>query len=412
MSAYRAWAEIDLDALAHNLAVIRRRAGSGVRVMLVVKADAYGHGAIAIANHAIRCGVAAFGVGTSAEALELRASGIRLPILVLGTIIEEEAPDALRHGVHIALHSFDRCAMLQDLAKRLGIQGNVHLNVDTGMGRLGVLPGRAVELLRTIRESSHLDLAGVMSHVSATEGAFAASTSEQARAFERVLREARSEQLLRGWIHLANSASIFTDLRPIYDTVRPGISAYGILPCDLPGAGDLRPVMSLKSQIVFMKDVPPGTPVGYGSTWRAERLTRVATLPLGYDDGVSWRLSNRGEVLVAGRRAPIIGRISMDYTTIDVTHIPGAKVGDVATLIGTDDGETISVEEVARRSDTVSYEVVCAVGKRVRRTYVGGAEGDLPGQAHVRSGLARWTHRPDALPAQASQAARRQGLAP
>jgi alanine racemase len=412
VSAYRAWAEIDLDALTHNLAVIRRRAGSGVRVMLVVKADAYGHGAVAVANHAIRCGVAAFGVGTSAEALELRASGIRLPILVLGTIIEEEAPDALRHGVHIALHSFDRCAMLQDLAKRLGLPGRVHLNVDTGMGRLGVLPGRAVELLRTIRASSHLDLAGVMSHVSAPEGALAGSTSEQARAFERVLREARSEQLLRGWIHLANSASIFTDLRPIYDTVRPGISAYGILPCDLPGAGDLRPVLSLKSQIVFMKDVPAGTPVGYASTWRADRVTRVATLPLGYDDGVSWRLSNRGEVLVCGRRAPIIGRISMDYTTIDVTHIPGAKVGDVATLLGTDGGETISVEEVARRSDTISYEVVCAVGKRVRRTYVGGSEIDLPHQAHPRAGSAKWAHRPIAPPARAPDPARRPGLAP
>lgn len=412
MSAYRAWAEIDLDALTHNLAVIRRRAGTGVRIMLVVKADAYGHGAIAIANHAIRCGVGAFGVGTSAEALELRASGIRLPILVLGTIIEDEASDALRHNVHIALHSFDRCAMLQDRAARLGLQGKVHLNVDTGMGRLGVLPGRAVELLRTIRESSHLELAGVMSHVSAAEGALAASTSEQARAFERVLREARAEQLLRGWIHLANSASIFTDLRPIYDTVRPGISAYGILPCDLPGAGDLRPVMSLKSQIVFMKDVPPGTPVGYGSTWRAERPTRVATLPLGYDDGVSWRLSNRGEVLVAGRRAPIIGRISMDYTTIDVTHIPGAKVGDVATLVGTDDGETISVEEVARRSDTIAYEVVCAVGKRVCRTYVGGAEIDVPGQAHARPGFAKWMNRPDSFPAAAPPVARRPGFVP
>lgn len=412
MSAYRAWAEIDLDALTHNLAVIRRRAGPGVRIMLVVKADAYGHGAIAVANHAIRCGVGAFGVGTSAEALELRASGIRLPILVLGTIIEDEASDALRNDVHIALHSFDRCAMLQDLAGRLGLQGKVHLNVDTGMGRLGVLPGRAVELLATIRASSHLELAGVMSHVSAADGALAASTSEQARAFERVLREARAQQLLRGWIHLANSASIFTDLRPIYDTVRPGISAYGILPCDLPGAGDLRPVMSLKSQIVFMKDVPPGTPVGYGSTWRAERPTRVATLPLGYDDGVSWRLSNRGEVLVTGRRAPIIGRISMDYTTIDVTHIPGAKVGDIATLVGTDGGETISVEEVARRSDTIAYEVVCAVGKRVCRTYVGGAELDVPGQAHARPGLAKWMNRPDSSPAPAPPAPRRPGFVP
>ena len=390
MSAYRVWAEIDLDAMTHNLAVIRRKAGPGVRIVLVVKADAYGHGAVAVANHAVRCGVAALGVGTSAEALELRASGIRLPILVLGTIIEDEARDCLRHGIELALHSSDRCALLQELAKRLGQKARVHLNVDTGMGRLGVLPGRALELLRAIRGSSHLELAGVMSHISAPEGAFSSTTSEQARLFENVLRLARKENLLQGWIHLANSASVFTDLRPRYDTVRPGISAYGILSPDLPGSGDLRPVMSLRSQVVFMKDLPAGANVGYGSTWTAERTTRVATLPVGYDDGVSWRLSNRGEVLVNGRRAPVIGRISMDYMTIDVTEVPGAKVGDLVTLIGTDGGETIGVDEVARLAETISYEIVCAVGKRVRRTYVGGTEIELP--------IQRAPDRPGVLP--------------
>jgi len=301
-----------------------------------------------------------------------------------------EARDCLRHGIELALHSSDRCALLQELAKRLGQKARVHLNVDTGMGRLGVLPGRALELLRAIRGSSHLELAGVMSHISAPEGAFSSTTSEQARLFENVLRLARKENLLQGWIHLANSASVFTDLRPRYDTVRPGISAYGILSPDLPGSGDLRPVMSLRSQVVFMKDLPAGANVGYGSTWTAERTTRVATLPVGYDDGVSWRLSNRGEVLVNGRRAPVIGRISMDYMTIDVTQVPGAKVGDLVTLIGTDGGETIGVDEVARLAETISYEIVCAVGKRVRRTYVGGTEIELP--------IQRAPDRPGVLP--------------
>jgi alanine racemase len=380
VSAYRVWAEIDLDALTHNLAVIRARAGAGVRVMLVVKADAYGHGAIAVGNHAVRCGIAALGVGTSAEALELRQSGLRVPILVLGTIIDEEAADALRHDVHIALHSSDRRAMIQDLAKRLGLRAKVHLNVDTGMGRLGVLPGRAIELLREIRSSSHLELCGTMTHVSAPDGALSASTAEQGRLFESVLREAREQKLLRGWIHMANSASMFTGMRPRYDTVRPGISAYGILPSDLPGAGELRPVMSLKSQVVFLKDIPRGAPVGYASTWRAEQPTRIATLPVGYDDGVPWRVANRAEVLVRGTRAPVIGRISMDYTTIDVGHIRGVKVGDTATLIGTDGGQSISVEEVACHADTIAYEITCSVGKRVKRTYVGGAEIELPNQ--------------------------------
>ena len=387
MEAYRVKAEIDLDALQHNLRVIRQRAGPGVRVMLVVKADAYGHGARAIANHALRCGIESLGVGTSAEALELRGDGIRAPILVLGTIIDDEERDCLRHRVQIALHSTDRRARIQELASELGLRAQVHLNVDTGMGRLGVLPGRALDLLREIRGSASLDLCGVMTHVSAAEGALADSTREQARSFEAVLRQARAEQLLRGSIHMANSAALFTSLRPLYDTVRPGISAYGILNSDLPGSGELKPVLSLRTQIVFLKDVPAGTPIGYSSTWRAERPTRIATLPVGYHDGVPWRLSNCGEVLVRGRRAPIVGRVTMDYITIDVGHIPGAAVGDTATLIGSDGHETITVEEVAQKAGTIAYEVTCSVGRRVQRLYHGGENLELASQraAEVRT---------------------------
>jgi alanine racemase len=179
---------------------------------------------------------------------------------------------------------------------------------------------------------------------------------------------------------MANSAALFTSLRPLYDTVRPGISAYGILNADLPGSGELKPVLSLRTQIVFLKDVPAGTPIGYSSTWRAERPTRIATLPVGYHDGVPWRLSNCGEVLVRGRRAPIVGRVTMDYITIDVGHIPGAAVGDTATLIGSDGHETITVEEVAQKAGTIAYEVTCSVGRRVQRLYLGGENLELASQ--------------------------------
>ncbi len=385
MNAYRVWADIDLDALTHNLAVIRRRAGAGVRVMLVVKADAYGHGAVAIAHHAVRCGVAAFGVGSSAEALELRQAGIRLPILVLGTIVDDEAVDCLRNDVHLALHSSDRLAMIQDLSRSLGVRAKVHLNIDTGMGRLGVLPQRALDLLREIRAARHLELAGIMTHVSAADGARSASTHEQQRLFETVLRDGRAEGLISGWIHMANSASVFTEMRPRYDTVRPGISAYGVLPGDMPGSDELKPAMSLLSQIVFLKDIPADYPVGYSSTWRSERPTRIATLPVGYNDGMSWRLGNKGEVIVRGTRAPIVGRISMDYTTIDVGHIGGAKVGDIVTLIGSDGHETISAEELARKADTIAYEITCNVGKRVRRTYRGGSDVLVPAQSALHA---------------------------
>lgn len=381
MESYRVWAEIDLDALTRNLAAIRRRAGPGVRVMLVVKADAYGHGAVAIAHHALRAGVGALGVGTSAEALELRRSGLRVPILVLGTIVDDEAGAILRNHVHVGLHSLDRAAMLQDLGARLGVPARVHVNVDTGMGRLGVSPSRALDLLAAVDRASHLELAGLMTHFSAPQGFGSDSSAEQLRRFEAVLAAARPRGLLRGWIHAANSAALFTAPGPLYDTVRPGIAAYGILPGDLPGSGELEPVMSLRSQVVFLKDLPAGAPVGYGSTWRAPRPTRLATIPVGYHDGLSWRLSNRGEVLVRGRRAPIVGSISMDYTTVDVGHLPGVAVGDTVTFIGRDGDARIAVEDLARWAGTIPYEVTCSIGDRVERVHRGGEALEVPGQA-------------------------------
>lgn len=354
--------------------------------MLVVKADAYGHGAVAMAHHAVRCGISALGVGTSAEALELRQAGIRLPILVLGTIVEAEAASAVRHGIEIGLHASDRCHALQELACRLGVRARVHLNIDTGMGRLGVLPSRALDLLREIHSASHLELAGIMTHISAPEGGLSPTSAEQLDVFSEVIEDAREEDLVQGWIHVCNSASLFTGLSPQYDTVRPGISAYGILPDEVPAASRLEPVMSLHSQVIFLKDLPAGAPVGYGSTWRAEKPTRIATLPIGYDDGLPWRVGNRGEVLVRGERAPIVGRVSMDYTTIDVGHIPEVAVGDRATLIGSQASESISVKEVARHAGTIPYEITCGISRRVARIYLGGENVEIPAQAQPQAG--------------------------
>jgi len=380
---YRVWAEIDLDALSSNLAEISRRAGPGVGTMLVVKADAYGHGAVAIAHHAVRCGVSGFGVGTSAEALELRLSGIRHPILVLGTVVDGEVPALLGHGVEIGLHSIDRAHKLQAQGSQAGLFARVHVNIDTGMSRLGVRPQKALELLRAVHEASHLELAGVMTHISSSEGALDPRTDEQVRIFDEALDAARAEGIELGQVHISNSAALFTGLQPLHDLVRPGISAFGILPGELPGSEELKPVLSLKSQIVFLKDVPNGRGVGYGSTWRARGDRRIATVPVGYNDGVSWRLSNRGEVLVRGQRAPIVGRVSMDYTTIDVTEIPQVSVEDVVTFIGADGENRIGVEEIAGLAETIAYEITCAVGRRVQRICVGGHDLILPSQRPV-----------------------------
>ncbi len=374
MDAYRAWAEIDLDALTHNLSEIRARLEPRVRVMLVVKADAYGHGAVAIAHHALRCGVNAFGVGTSGEALELRKSGVRARILVLGTILDEEASAALRHGIEIGLHSSDRARSLDDLAGRLGARARVHLKIDTGLGRLGVLPSKALELLELVHASPNLELAGVMTHMAAADGMNDEFTREQLRVFEEVLSVARARGLLRGWVHAANSSCVFSGIHPQYDCVRPGISAYGVLPGSMRSAEVLRPVLSLHSQVIFLKDVPAGAKVGYSGTWTAPVATRIATLPVGYNDGLAWRLGNKGHVLVRGKRAPIVGRVSMDYTSIDVGHIPGVCVGDRATLVGEQGAERITLEDLAEQVGTIAYELSCAVGKRVERIYKGGEE--------------------------------------
>lgn len=378
MDAHRAWTEIDLDALAHNLARIRARVAPGTALILVVKADAYGHGAVAVAHRALACGVEALGVGTSAEALELRAAGILAPVLVLGTIVDEEASLCLRNGVHIALHSGDRARSLSDLAERLGTRAKVHLKVDTGMGRLGVRPERALELLESVRGSRHLELSGFMTHVAAPEGGNDATAIEQLALFDALVRRARAAGHALGCVHAANSACVFTDLGTHYDAVRPGLAAYGILPEGLGAAEELRPVLSLHSQVVFLKDVPPGSAVGYAGTWRAARTTRVATLPIGYSDGLCWRLGNQGEVLVRGVRAPIIGRVSMDYATIDVTDIPGVAVGDRVTVIGRQGEQQIGLAELAERAGTVPYEIACSVGRRVARTFRGDSRG-LPG---------------------------------
>ena len=368
------WADIDLDAFASNMGQIRARVGPDIAIMLVVKADAYGHGAVAISHCALRHGASALGVGTSAEALELRRSGIRAPILVLGTIVDDEANACLVHEIQVALHSSDRCQMLEDLAARLGLIARVHLKIDTGMGRLGVLPERALPLLEQIRASRHMRLCGVMTHMSSTLGADDEVTIRQLARFREVIDEARRRNLLAGWIHAANSACLFTGLDPMFDAVRPGISAYGVLPDGLPGAADLEPVMSLRSQVVFLKDFAEDSPVGYGGTWKATKPTRIATLPIGYNDGVPWRLGNNGSVLVRGERARIVGRVSMDYTTIDVGHIPGVSVGDRVTFFGRDADEQITLEEVAKQAGTIPYEITCSVGRRVERIFRGGTD--------------------------------------
>lgn len=388
MERVRCWAEIDLDAFESNLDRIARAAGGTAQVLLVVKADAYGHGAVELARAAAARGVEQFCVATIDEARELRRAGLGGRILLLGTLLDEEAEAALEHGVEIGVHSTDRCRALDALARRRDTRVRVHLNVDTGMGRLGVPPARAHALVRELDELAGLELAGLMTHVAACDGLRDPRGREQYARFDQLLASLRAAGRSLPLVHAANSACLFTtgedpagglpSLPPgVARAARPGIAALGMLPAHLVEGAPLRPVLSLFTRVVFFKDVPAGTPVGYDSTWVAERDSRIATLPIGYHDGLAWRAGNRAEVLVAGRRAPIVGRVSMDYTTIDVTDVPGVSVGDEVVVLGRQDGahgsDAIGAVELAEACGTIPYEVTCQIGRRVPRLTLRGS---------------------------------------
>jgi len=338
-------------------------------VMAVVKADAYGHDALAVARHLQDLpGVWGFGVGDSHEALALREGKITSPILILGAIIEDEIGRVLENDISVCVHSNRRVERLNREALRQGRRLKVHLMVDTGMGRLGVPFEKAAAAAGRIADAAGLEFAGVATHYSSTHDPNDPFTLQQLERFleikERLARAGISPEIF----HASNSAAIFSRLDAHFNVVRPGISLYGISPSEAQSAGVvLKPVLSFRTQVVFMKDMPAGAPVGYNRGHVTNRRTRIATLPIGYNDGYAFRLSGRGQVLIRGRRAPVVGAVSMDYTMVDIGHIRGVEVGDLVTLIGRDGGESISVEEMAATVGTIPYEITCAIGKRVRR---------------------------------------------
>ncbi|MCH2100979.1 MAG: alanine racemase [Planctomycetes bacterium] len=367
---HRAWARIDLTAFRENLAVARALAGSA-RVWPVLKANAYGHGARRLALACADEGVERIGVGDSGEALELREAGVRVPLLVLGAVIDAELPALLRHDIEVGVHSEGRARALGAFARKQGRLLGVHLKIDTGMTRLGVLPEAALRVARTIASEPGLSLRGVMTHFAARDGMQSGRSLEQQQSFQSTITQIRAAGIEVPAVHGANSAALFSGLRPLGDAVRPGIALLGILPHELTAAHTLRPVLSLHAQIVFLKDIPAGQAVGYDGQWIASRPTRLATLPIGYADGVPYRLGTSGQasVLVHGRHCPIVGAISMDYCTIDVGHVPGIKVGDTATIIGQDGNECLGAQKIADVAGTIPYEVTCSIGARVQRVY-------------------------------------------
>ncbi|MHC4940175.1 MAG: alanine racemase [Planctomycetota bacterium] len=368
MQSRRVWAEVDLDAISRNLQRLRFLAGSNRRVMAIVKANAYGHGAVPVAWHLASQGVDMLGVGDSQEAIELRHAGISIPIVILGAIVPGEMTAVVAHDVEVTVHSGERVRLLEREARRANRRVRVHLKVDTGMGRLGCSPGRAAELAAIIDQSEFLDFVGLCTHFSSVGAQPDEFTQGQVALFESVSRSIAEAGVPLPARHASASAAALTRVASHLDMIRPGLALYGVGPDPALQEG-LAPALALKTQVIFLKDLPAGAPVGYGREHTTSQATRIATLPVGYNDGYPWRLKDRGEVLLHGKRAPVIGRVSMDYLSVDVGRVPGACVGDEVTLLGTSGDRTISAFELAERSGTIPYEILTRIGKRVVRVY-------------------------------------------
>ena len=367
---YRSWVEVDLDNFIGNLKEIKRLIGPQVDFMQVVKADAYGHGAIEISNIALKKGARMLGVANADEGVQLRISGIEAPIVILGPSTVVEIEQIIKYNL---TPSVSDAAFAKKLNKALEKSGHtlpVHIEVDTGMGRGGTIYSKALKLILEISTMPNIMLEGIFSHLASSE-VIIPHNKYQGRLFNDLLADLKRLNIIIPIRHIDNSGAIINYPEFKLNMVRPGIMTYGIYPSpENQSKAKLAPVMSFKTSVVLLKSFPAGYGIGYNSTFVTARQTRIATIPVGYGDGYAFILSNQGEALIRGKRAPIVGRVSMDLCAIDVTHIPDCAVGDEVVLLGRQGKEYISANEIAYRAKTISYEVLCALGKRAPRVFI------------------------------------------
>lgn len=369
------YAVVDLDAVAHNVGVLRSVVGSDVELFAVVKANAYGHGAVPVARAALAAGADRLAVGRVDEGIELRRAGIDAPILALSYTLPVEADALVRHDVTATVATVEGARALSHRATAQGKVATAHLKVDTGMGRYGLLPDEVPAFMAQVADLPALSFEGIFTHFSVADAADKGYTRGQFAQFQSVIAALREAGHTFALHHAANSAAAI-DLPETYlDAVRPGIALYGLYPStEVTRQATLRPVLSLVSHVGRVRMLPTGASVGYGRAFIAPRPTRVALVPVGYGDGYHRLLSGRGVVLIRGQRAPIIGRICMDQFMVDVTAIDGVAQDDPVVLIGEQGGAAISAEEVAGWAETINYEVVTALTGRLPRVYVRGGE--------------------------------------
>ncbi len=370
--AFPTWVEIDLDRLGHNLGQIRKSL-AGQKTLLVVKADAYGHGAVDVSREALAAGVEMLGVATLHEGIELRRAGIGAPILILSPCLAGETIEIVEHGLACTVNRAD---FIHDLARAAGAAGtvaSVHLEVDTGMGRSGVMPEAVLPLARLVAAAPELRLEGLYTHFPDADGPNLSFARAQLERFHLIRDSVLAEGIDIPLIHAANSAALARLPGAALDLVRPGLLAYGLKPRGTPPELDVRPVMSFRSRLLQIRDLPQGHPVSYGRTFITPHAMRIGVVAVGYGHGLSRELSNRGEMLVRGTRVPVVGRVTMDMTMVDLDRVPDAVVEDEVVVFGEQVGASISIEEVAAISGTIPYEIICSIGKRVPRVFRRGA---------------------------------------
>jgi len=379
----RSWAEIDMDALAHNMREIRRITSPNSEIAAVVKADAYGHGAIQVAELLLCNGASRLAVSMVDEAVELRRSGITAPILTLGQTDVRRIPEVIEAGLEQTVFSLEFARVLSEQASAAGKTVNIHIKIDTGMNRVGFLPSEeSYEDILTISRLPGIWVEGIFSHFAVADTPDDEYTRRQFSTFMEALEILEKRGLSVPVRHICNSAGLLRFKEMHLDMVRAGLVIYGMIPpgCPSPYTDvDLRPAMSLKSSVVLVKSIEEGQTVSYGRRFTAGRESRVVTIPIGYADGYARRLSNRASALLHGQRVPVIGTVCMDMTMLDVTDLSEAvQVGDEAVLFGKQkiNGKDfyLSVDEIADLLDTVNYEITCLVGKRVPRAYVSNGE--------------------------------------
>ena len=379
------WAAIDLKAISHNISQIKKNLNPASRLMAVVKANAYGHGLLEIAGHAAAKNADALGVARLSEAIQIRESGIDTPILIFGHTPPEFAEKLINYDITQTIWSLQAARFFSEIAQSVKKKIKAHLNVDTGMGRLGILPGDIREGAETGHISKDsldevesmcslpgIDLEGIYTHFATADHADKTSAHRQFEIFIDFINHLKKRKIDFKFRHAANSAAIIDMPDTHLDMVRAGISIYGHYPSDYVNKKKiaLKPAMTLKSKIIYLKKVKAGFKISYGATAETSRPTTIATVPTGYGDGYSRLLSSKGKMIVCGCPAPVIGRICMDQTMLDVGDIPGVQLGDEVVVFGRQGNVSISAEEIAKDINTISYEVLSIISQRVHRKYL------------------------------------------